>query len=194
MKLSDLDTSKTYSYADYFHWDFQERTELIRGQLFLLPSGNPTKHQQISGRLFLALHNFCETKDIQFYTAPFDVRLPEDGKLEDDEIFTVVQPDLCIVCDSAKLDDRGCLGAPDLVIEILSPGNSKREMREKYEIYEASGVKEYWLINYQDNTVFVYILNTESKFIGLQPCTEDQVLNSHIFPDLKIDLAEIFRE
>ena len=106
----------------------------------------------------------------------------------------MVQPDLCVVCDVAKLDQRGCVGAPDLIIEILSPGNTKKEMKEKFSLYEESGVREYWLVQPVDNTVLVYVLNEDGKFIGLQPFTEDEYISPTIFPDLSIDLMEVFEE
>ena len=125
------------------------------------------------------------------FPAPFDVRLPRG---EEKEVYTVVQPDLCVICDPKKLDEKGCLGAPDLVVEVLSPGNSQREMREKFEVYEEAGVREYWIVIPWDKLVLVYLSNEQGRFIGLQPLTNDQVLISSIFPDLQIGLEELFRE
>ena len=99
-------------------------------------------HQDLSGKLFVALHTFLTPKKCKVYAAPFDVRLTSGSKSNQD-VTTVVQPDICVICDLSKLDDRGCIGAPDLIIEILSAGNSKNELQNKYEIYEESGVKEY---------------------------------------------------
>ncbi len=110
----------------------------------------------------------------------------------DQEVFTVVQPDLCVVCDLIKLeDDRSCNGAPDLVVEILSPGNTKREMKDKFELYEEAGVREYWLVHPLDESVQIYVLNEEERYIGLQPATE--IARSRIFPELSVELAEVFR-
>jgi Uma2 family endonuclease len=97
-----------------------------------------------------------------------------------------------VICDIDKLDDRGCIGAPDLIIEILSPGNTKKEMRDKYEVYEENGVKEYWLVEPNDNAIFVYVLNDEGKYIGLRPFTEDDVITTSILPELEISVAKIF--
>lgn len=107
------------------------------------------------------------------------------------EIYTVVQPDLCVICDSFKLDDQGCNGAPELVIEILSPGNSRREMKDKFDLYQEAGVQEYWLVQHQEEVVLVYSLNEEGQYIGLRPAVDTIV--SPLFPDLEIDLAEVFR-
>src|SRR5690606_39235284 len=97
------------------------------------------------------------------YTAPFDVRLPKKSRA-DKEIFTVVQPDICVICDPEKLDDRGCIGAPDIVVEILSPGNNRKELRNKHEIYEESGVKEYWIVWPIEKTFMKYVLDEQGKY------------------------------
>ena len=97
-----------------------------------------------------------------------------------------------MICDESKLDKRGCLGSPDLVIEILSPGNSKKEMKQKFQVYETSGVREYWLVEPRDCCVFIYTLNDEGKYIRHRPMTDDEIMYSHIFPEMKIDLAIIF--
>lgn len=147
MKLSDLDINKQYSYADYLLWQFQERVELIKGKLFKMPPAPSRRHQEVSKIIDWHFTSYFRGKSCKVYNAPFDVRLPKKTKT-DQKVYTVVQPDLCIICDKSKLDKRGCIGAPDLVVEILSPGNTKKEMREKFEVYQESGVREYWLVNY----------------------------------------------
>ena len=140
-------------------------------------------HQRITTALTGLFWQHLREKDCQVFTAPFDVRL-------DDK--TVVQPDICVVCDAEKLDVQGCNNAPDLVIEVLSPGNSKREMRHKFMAYETAGVREYWIVSPYDKAVLVYTMNEEDKFIGLPPYTDEQVLSPVLFPDLAIDLGELF--
>ncbi len=105
---------------------------------------------------------------------------------------TVVQPDLCVICDESKLDEQGCAGAPDLVVEILSPGNSTKEMREKFRVYEEAGVREYWIVNPAEKVVLIYILDAGGKYAGLAPVTEEDPLRAHIFPELVIDLKVVF--
>ena len=190
--LSELDTKKLYSYADYLLWRMKERIELIRGKVFKMSPAPGTEHQRISHELDRQLGNYFYRKPCQVFPAPFDVRLPGPAAKGDEGIFTVVQPDLCVVCNIAKLDEKGCKGAPDFVIEILSPGNSKKEMRDKYEVYEEAGVREYWLVNPSEKAVFIYLLSKEGRFIGLQPLTEDQVAKAHIFPGFEIALNELF--
>ncbi len=193
LKFSDLDLSKTYSYADYLRWQFEERVELIKGKLFKMSPAPSRKHQELLGLLYEQVLPFKNTSRCKVYLAPFDVRLPKES-VDDGEVYTVVQPDLCIICDQSKLDKRGCIGAPDLVVEILSPGNSKREMSEKFNAYEQAGVKEYWLVNYLDKNALVYVLNQEGQFIGKQPFTDGQVLISYTFPSLTVDLTTLFQE
>lgn len=188
--ISQLDLNGSYTYADYLLWQFEERVELIRGKLFKMSPAPNTQHQRISRVLAYRLSAFFINQRCEMFSAPFDVRLPVSRKKGQDT--TVVQPDLCVICDPNKLDERGCAGAPDLVIEILSPGNSKKEMREKFEVYEEAGVREYWLVNPLDNVVLVYVLNEAGKYIGLAPVTEDQELRAAIFPELLIDLKEVF--
>lgn len=190
--INQLDLDGTYTYADYLLWRIEERLELIKGKIFKMSPAPSLAHQRISTQLQGTLFNFLKARSCDLFSAPFDVRLYNDKKSKDAnrQIYTVVQPDLCVVCDTSKLDQRGCLGAPDLIIEILSPGNSSKEMNEKFDLYEESGVREYWLVEPAENAVWVYVLNEEGKYIGLKPTTT--ILKSSIFPDLVIDLKEIF--
>ena len=96
-----------------------------------------------------------------------------------------------MICDETKIDERGAIGAPDLVIEILSPGNSNKEMKYKFDLYEEAGVLEYWIVNPADKTVFIYILQ-ENQFIGMHPLIEEDTMQRRLFPDLDFQLAEIF--
>jgi len=190
--INQLDLDKVYSYADYLTWKFQDRLELFKGRIFKMSPAPGRSHQNISGKLFFNLYKYFEHKQCNLYSAPFDVRLL-NKKLStpDKDIFTVVQPDLCIICDEEKLDERGCNGAPDLVIEILSPGNSKKEMGIKFNLYEEAGVKEYWIVAPTEKAVFVYYLQND-KLLGQKPLTTDDVMQSPLFPGLDFDVAAIF--
>ncbi|MEZ4902250.1 MAG: Uma2 family endonuclease [Spirosomataceae bacterium] len=194
LTFEDLDLNGTYTYADYLKWTFEERLELIKGKIFNMSPAPARRHQKISGKLSLPIANYLVDKHCEMYAAPFDVRLapPKSKKRNDNQIYTVVQPDICVICDLDKLDDRGCLGAPDLIIEILSPGNTKKEMSDKFEVYEENGVKEYWLVEPNDNAIFVYVLNDDHKYIGLRPYTEDDIITSSILPGLEISVSKIF--
>ncbi|MCY7311350.1 MAG: Uma2 family endonuclease [Chitinophagaceae bacterium] len=190
-KVEEPDSSLTYTYADYLQWQFEERLELFRGKIFKLSAPN-TRHQQISLTMGSTFHSFFKSKKCQAFIAPFDVRLPVKNKKKDDEVITVVQPDICVICDETKIDTRGCCGAPDLVVEILSPGNSKKEIRLKYELYEEAGVKEYWIVNPDEENIVVFLLNEEEKFSGLKMYASGDTIESIAVPGLNINLTEIF--
>ncbi len=195
-QLSQLDLNGTYSYADYLTWQFDETVELIKGQVLLMCPAPNVKHQRIARKLIRKLDVFLKT-GCELFIAPFDVKLYDDrkSKLADREVYSVVQPDLCVICDHSKLTERGCDGAPDWIIEILSKGNSKREMRLKYELYEESGVIEYWLVYPYEEAVYQFVLNPETeKYQLLAMYAGDEIASPSLFPELKIDLTEIFAE
>ncbi|MEZ0542208.1 Uma2 family endonuclease [Fibrella arboris] len=189
--LSQLDPDRTYSYADYLTWQFQERIELIKGRILKMSPAPSVRHQRLVGALHLQLATHFGKKPCQVFFAPFDVRLYNRKKSikASKDIFTVVQPDLCVICDDAKLDEQGCNGSPDLVVEVLSPGNTKREMNEKFDLYREAGVLEYWLVEPADEMVLIYVLEGD-QYIGLKPMTDS--LTSRLFPELAIDLTELF--
>ncbi|SFF40257.1 Uma2 family endonuclease [Thermoflexibacter ruber] len=110
------------------------------------------------------------------------------------DIYTVVQPDLCVICDKSKLDEQGCIGAPDLIVEILSKGNTTKEMKIKYELYEESGVKEYWVIYPYEENLLQFVLNDKQKYELNSIYVTNDVLTSTLFSDLRVNLEEIFLE
>ena len=189
-----LKLKSIYSYADYLNWTFEERVELINGKIFKMPLMSSSHHQIISRELSGIIGNYLKKKSCLLFTAPFDVRLYDkiSGLKADANIFTVVQPDLCVVCDLSKVDKRGCLGAPDFVIEILSQGNSAKEMNEKFDAYQEAGVREYWLVDYFSRVTFVYLLQ-DDKFFGLKPFTENTPIPVNTLPGLVIDMKKIYK-
>ena len=183
-----------YTYADYLRWEFEERLEILRGKIFRMTPAPSARHQQVSMALTRKLIKvFPETYKCNLYSAPFDVRLidPKKKSKKDKEITTVCQPDICVICDENKIDERGGIGAPDLVVEILSPGNTKKEMGIKFELYEENGVREYWMVDPSERVIFSYVLEG-SRFVGKKPTTVDEVMQSAIFPDLQFKVSEIF--
>ena len=196
MKVEEPDISGTYTYSDYLTWQWDEMTELIKGKIFKMSPAPSSTHQKISGRLFLGIGNFLEGKKCQVFAAPFDVRLPVSKKQKaDKEITTVVQPDLCVVCDPSKIDERGCLGAPDWVIEILSMYTSSKDLNDKFEVYEEAGVKEYWVVHPQEQTLLIYTLDENGKYKGqLKPFVRTDKVSPVALPGLTIDLHRIFPE
>ena len=181
-----------YSYADYLSWQLDEMVELIRGTVFRQAAAPRLIHQRISGKIFHHLYTFLQGKSCEVFSATFDVRLPVSSR-EPDKVNTVVQPDLCVVCDPEKLDELDCVGAPDLIVEILSPGNNKKELQLKYEVYEASGVKEYWVIHPDERTLLIYTLNA-GKYQPSRLYTMGDRVKSQALPGFELDLDEVFGE
>ncbi len=193
--IDQLDPDGIYTYADYLHWRLKERIELIRGKVLKMSPAPSRRHQEIALNITQTIAPFFKANPCKLYIAPFDVRLPKKGVQESDKAYTVVQPDLCVVCDLSKLDDRGCNGSPDLIIEILSPGNTRREMKDKFEVYEESGVREYWIVRPEERSVQVFLLDeVQEKYYGIKPFIDEDQMPSHIFPDLVVDLKEVFAE
>ncbi|MFI3189919.1 restriction endonuclease [Crenothrix sp. D3] len=192
-QLSQLDLTKTYSYADYLTWQIDEAIELIKGKIMLMSPAPNVKHQGISTHLTGLLYNFFRHKKCRVYAAPFDVRLYDRKKsiLANKEIHSVVQPDLCVICDTDKLDEQGCNGAPDWIIEILSKGNSKREMQIKYELYAESGVSEYWLVYPYEQAIYQFVLDDNGQY-QLKAMYANGLARPYLFPELAIDLNDIF--
>jgi Uma2 family endonuclease len=190
--LADLDLSKQYSYADYLTWQFTERVELLKGFIRKI-SAPSVKHQKISRQLARPLLNFFSKSDCNVFYAPFDVRLYNSRqlKLADKDIYTVVQPDLCVICDAEKLDERGCSGAPDWIIEILSPGNPQTDLRDKYALYQENGVREYWIVFPNEQIVEQFVLQNGAYYLHAAYGKEDTALPL-LFPELSISLQDVF--
>lgn len=194
--ISHLNPLGLYTYADYLTWQFEQTVELIKGAIAKMAAPN-RKHQAISRNLTLEIGNIFKKNKThcQFYSAPFDVRLIDKTKqnpLADKEITTVVQPDLCVICDRSKLDERGCIGAPDLIVEILSPANSKKEMQTKKNLYAENEVLEYWVVDPIHEFLFQYVLQTNGLYAPPQVYVSTDTVQSAIFEQLKIDLNEVF--
>jgi Uma2 family endonuclease len=194
--LSQLDLSQSYSYADYLTWQFSETVELIKGKIMLMSPAPNVRHQRISADLSGMLYNFFKHKKCQFFAAPFDVRLYNRQKsiLTNQDIHTVLQPDLCVICNPDQLDKQGCNGAPDWIIEILSKGNSKREMQIKYALYEESGVGEYWIVYPEHQAIHQFVLDEKGCYQLKHMFVDDDIARPALFPDLAIDLAEVFEK
>ena len=176
-----------YTYEDYYSWDDGERWELIDGVPYAMSPAPSRKHQGLLGKLHVQFYDFLRGKPCEVYLAPFDVRLNADTY--DD---TVVQPDLIVVCDTSKLDDRGCVGAPDLAIEILSPSTSAHDRVRKFKKYLQHGVREYWIVDPDSKTLSVNVLS-EGKYVAAAYSDEDAV-PVHVLEGCTIDLSEVFRE
>lgn len=183
---------RSYTYRDYCGWPEEERWELIDGVAYDMSLAPSRKHQELSREIERLIADFLVDKQCRVYFAPFDVRLPRFQEEPDDEVETVVQPDIVVVYDREKLDDRGCRGAPDWIIEILSPATAVKDLKVKHALYERHGVRELWFVHPMDRTVMVCALGADKaygrpRFFGPQ----DKV-RSEVLPELEIDLKAVF--
>jgi len=179
-----------YTYADYKEWELDEgeRFELIYGEAYAMSAPN-TRHQIIHRELFGQFFNFFQGKTCQLFSAPFDVRLFYKADESDD---IVVQPDISVICDRKKLGPEGCRGAPDLVIEILSPTNTAIEMGQKLELYRKAGVREYWVVDPENKNITAYCF--EKDLISIKGYRGTETIAAAIFPGLNISLERVFAE
>lgn len=191
-KFSQLDLKKTYSYADYLLWQFSERVELIKGKIFKMSPAPSSSHQDILLNMTRIFDKVFYATPCKLYFAPLDVRLINfKESTPENQIMSVVQPDLCVICDRTKVDLKGCLGSPDLVVEILSLGNSKKEMDTKFDLYQENQIQEYWIVDPFQKTILIYVLEND-RYIGLKPFLEDSKIISPTFPDLKVSVKKVF--
>lgn len=187
--LSQLDLTKQYTYADYLTWRFDEMVELIKGYIHKMSPAPSSYHQRVCGRIFLEIGNYLKKNKCQVYIAPFDVRLKRN--VNDKVINNVVQPDICIVCDPEKIDEKGCNGSPDFILEILSPFTSKKDITLKYELYEEAGVNEYWVIYPGEQLLDVFVIEN-GKYKLDKKYVNDSKVTLKTLPELEIDLKDIF--
>ena len=182
-----------FTYGNYVNWPEDERWELIEGYAYNMSPAPSRRHQKISRDLGVQIANFLTDKSCELYFAPFDVRLPEADE-KDEDVETVVQPDVVVICDKNKLDEKGCHGAPDLIIEILSPFTAPKDMKIKLSLYEKHGVKEYWIVQPTDNIILVFKLSKNKKYGKPEVFTEEDKIKTAILEGLEIALDKVFQE
>ena len=192
--IEQLDPNGTYSYSDYLTWKFEGYVELLRGKISQMaaPSRN---HQRIVLSIGASLYQHLEKTRCQAFVAPFDVRLLDQKKIENNNtnIYSVVQPDVCVICDEKKLDDKGCEGSPDLIVEILSPSTKKKDLEDKYELYEFNGVQEYWIVSVNDETITVFDLNEQGKYQLRKIYADDEsIIASKTVEGFSVKMERIF--
>lgn len=180
-----------YTFADVLTWPDDERAELINGEVFMMAPAPATAHQLISGELFGQLHSYLKGKKCKVISAPFDVRLFEQDGDSPEDIDTVVDPDISIVCDPSKLDEHGCKGAPDMVVEILSPSTRRHDRLTKFNLYQRAGVREYWIVDPIDKSVQVFTLE-DGHYIAKDFGAVGDRVKVNVLEDCVIDLSEVF--
>ena len=184
---------KNYTYANYLTYPEDERWEILDGVPSLQAAPTPM-HQEILMELSKQIAVFLTGKPCRIYPAPFCVRLPQGYEKNQKEIKNVVEPDISIICDKSKIDDKGCNGAPDMIIEIVSPSSIKKDRVIKFNLYEKAGVKEYWIVEPDLRLISVFLLQKNGRFSRPEMYTDEDSIKVSSFPDLIIDLSSVFAE
>ena len=184
---------KYYTYADILSWDEDVRAEIINGELYMMSP--PLRiHQDISVALEGQILDFLRDKSCKMYHAPFGVRLFEQENDTPDKVDTVVEPDIVVVCDQNKLDKYGCKGAPDLIIEILSPSTARRDRFVKLNLYNSAKVREYWIVDPFNYTVEVLLPDENGRLMVSAVYTREDTAPVTVLPGCMIDLTSVFPE
>ena len=190
----ELTPQERFTYRNYRTWPDDERWELIDGHAWAMSPAPIRYHQKIAGRFFAKLEVFLEGKPCEAYIAPFDVLMPR-GDEADDEVDTVVQPDVVVYCDRSRLTWAGARGAPDLALEVLSPSTSKKDQREKFDLYERTGVREYWVADPVGKWLCVYRRGQEGRFASgelREPGREYSPIASAVLEGFTVDPVGLF--
>lgn len=184
---------RRYTFADALGWEEGEQAEIIDGEVLLFSTPS-SRHQEISMEVARQLANYLEGKRCKVYPAPFGVRLFEQDGDAPEDVDTVVQPDLSVVCDRNKIDKYGCKGAPDLVIEILSPSTQRHDRLVKLNLYQRAGVREYWIINPEDQTAQVMLLDGSGALQLHEVYDREDVAKVNVLEGCFIELSKVFTE
>lgn len=186
-----FDYNRTYTYGDYLKFDIEEMVEIIRGKIFRMSPAPRLKHQQINGNIFAVIHSALKGKNCKVFNAPVDVVLPIKNKKKDKST-TVVQPDICVICNPDILEDKAIFGVPDFIIEIVAGKDVKKDTQIKFDLYQEAGVKEYWIVLADIKMVEVFLLEN-GKYQRLNAFSEDDVVPVETIPALVISIEDIFQ-
>lgn len=189
-KVEEPDLAGHYTAADYLTWKFEGLVELVRGKIFKMSPAPAKKHQRILRLLVAAIDRKLQ-RPCELWLSPFDVYFCKPG--EDYHLAeNIFQPDLCIVCDPGKVKEMGIIGAPDFVLEILSPCTRQKDLTLKLEVYEEYGVPEYWIVSVDEKIVIINRLDENGHYQALPAKTEGAIVSPLNFPEVKVDLDEVF--
>ena len=192
--LAQLDPNGSYTYADYLTWRFTEYVELIKGRIMRKMSAPTSQHQAVASKFHGEIYGYLKRRPCQIFSAPFDVRLMRSTGNGDAQIQTVVQPDISVICDLTKIDRRGCMGAPNWIIEIVSPSSLVLDTRTKFDLYAENGVAEYWIAYPGEQTILAYALGAQEQYELTGTYAEPGPMRSTALPELLIDWNDIFEE
>lgn len=182
-----------YTFADALAWDDSERAEIIDGEVVMMAPPLSSIHQEISMELSSQLHAYLKGKKCKVYAAPFAVRLFETDGDGPEDVDTMVEPDISIICDPEKIDKHGCKGAPDMVAEILSPSTQRHDRFVKFSLYQRAGVREYWIVDSDSRTVQSFVLEN-GRYSVKEFGTAGEKMTVNVLGDCVIDLSEVFPE
>jgi len=185
-----FDYSQSYTYGDYLKFDIEEMVEIIRGKIFRMSPAPRVKHQRISRNLFFLVHSILREKSCEVFCAPTDIVLPIENKKRNKST-TVVQPDICVICDPKIIEEKAIFGVPDFIIEIVAGKDVKKDTQIKFDLYQEAGVGEYWIVLADIKLVEVYILEN-GKYQRLNAFSEDDIVPVKTIPGLEISIEEIF--
>jgi Uma2 family endonuclease len=194
MPLALKNNNEKWTYADYLTWPDDQRWEIIDGMAYSMSPAPTTSHQRILRKLAFIINAHLEGKECELFLAPLDVRFAEQKNASDNYIDTVVQPDILIVCDKSKLDERGCNGSPDFIIEISSPSTGKNDLTLKFDLYQRHGVKEYWIVHPEEQTVMVFKIDEDGMYGKPERYAGECTVSVPLFGDLVVDLKGVFAE
>ena len=180
-----------YTFADCLTWNEDMHVEIINGELFMMATPS-SRHQEISGELFRQLANFLEGKPCKVYPAPFGVRLFEQDGDRPEDVDTVVEPDISVICDRDKVDARGCKGAPDLIVEILSPSTRRHDRLVKLDLYQRAGVREYWIVDPENRSVLVFLPDGNGSYRIREDYGSEDIARVNVLEGCFIDWKKVF--
>lgn len=184
---------KSCTFADVLNWSENMRGEVINGEAVMMAP--PSRiHQKILAELTRQLGNYLAGKQCEVYPAPFAVRLFEGGGESPDKVDTMVEPDISVVCDKSKLDKYGCKGAPDMVMEILSPSTRRHDRLVKLNLYQQAGVREYWIVNPDEQTVQVFMQDGGGLLRLIEEYEKDSMAKVNVLDGCIIELGRVFTE
>ena len=191
MPLLQNEPDRIFTYKDYLTWNDNERWELINGMVYNMAPASSVNHQRISRQLLLQIGIFLSDKPCEVFSAPLDVILPAtDEEYEDSK--NVVQPDIVVICDSSRLDEKGCKGSPDLIIEIVSPSSASMDNIKKMKLYEKNGVKEYWIVHPIYKIVTIYKITENGLYGKPEIYSEEDKIEVELLKGLSVDLSLVF--